>query len=273
MGKLIGGLIGFFLFNIFGALIGVWIGHAYDSSKSSGGFGFSGGFGNQAHPDTQKLFFETLFQLLGHLAKADGRVSEAEIKQAEELMRQSGLTEEHRQQAIHLFKKGTAPDFNLDQQLDAFISVCGRNARLKQTLLIYLITMAHADGTLDQIERGILERVAARLSIPGMVLNQLINMVGAQAHFRSGAHGYGGYQQSGTQRAPSPNELELAYKALGVGPDASDRDLKKAYRKLMSENHPDKLMGQGVPEDMIAMATERSKEISKAYDLIKESRK
>ena len=269
MGKLIGGLIGLFTFGFFGALLGVWIGHAYDSYKRGGS---SFGFGGTPNPEAQRLFFETVFQLMGHLAKADGRVSEAEIKQAEELMRQSGLTEEHRRQAIELFKRGTQPEFNLDQQLDAFIAVCGRNARLKQTLLVYLISMALADGTLDQVERNILERVAARLNIPKLVLDQLINMVGAQAHFRSGG-GYSGYQQAGGQRQTPRNELELAYKALGVTADTSDRDIKKAYRKLMSENHPDKLMGQGVPEDMIAMATERSKEISKAYELIKEHRK
>lgn len=268
MGKLIGGLVGFIFFGgIFGALIGLWLGHTYDSYKrGSGGFGF----GQTTHPDAQRLFFETLFQLLGHLAKADGRVSESEIKQAEALMQQSGLTESHRQQAISLFKQGTDPEFNLDQQLDAFIAVCGRNARLKQTLLVYLITMGLADGNLDQAERTVLERIASRLGIPAMVLNQLINMVSAQSHFRSGG-GYSGYQQGGGQRA-SQNELDIAYKALGVSTNATDSELKKAYRKLMSENHPDKLMGQGVPEDMIAMATERSQEISKAYDLIKESR-
>lgn len=272
MGKLIGGLIGFFILGPLGAILGIWIGHNYDASKwGNNPFGFS----HSPHPDSQRLFFETLFSLLGHLAKADGRVSEAEIEQAESLMRQSGLTEEHRQQAIRLFKQGSSSNFNLDQQLDAFIAACGRNARLKQTLLIYLITMALADGGLDQAERNVLERVATRLGIPAMILNQLINMVGAQAHFRSGGqHGYGqgSYQQSGRQYS-SQNELDLAYKALGVSSDVSDKDLKKAYRRLMSENHPDKLMGQGVPEDMIAMATERSKEISKAYDLIRESRK
>jgi len=72
---------------------------------------------------------------------------------------------------------------------------------------------------------------------------------------------------------PSQSELDFAHKALGVSPDCSDTELKKAYRKLMSENHPDKLMGQGVPEDMIKMANERSSEISKAYDLIREHRK
>ena len=267
MGKLIGGLIGFYIFGFFGAIMGIWLGSAYDASKNAGHFGF--GLNSAPHPDAQRLFFETLFQLLGHLAKADGRVSEQEINQAEALMQQSGLTAQHRQQAINLFKQGSLADFNLDQQLHAFIAVCGRNARLKQTLLVYLISMALADGTLDESERALLGRIAAALGISAMALDQLINMVGAQGHFRSG--GRGSYQQTGRQSTAA--ELDLAYKALGVTASASDREIKRAYRKLMSDNHPDKLMGQGVPEDMIAMATERSQEISKAYDLIKAARK
>lgn len=268
MGKLIGGLIGLFVFHIFGAFIGVWLGHMYDMSKNQSSFGNP--FGGQPHPDTQKLFFECLFRLLGHLAKADGRVSEAEIKQAEALMQQSGLTADYKQQAIGFFQEGSEPSFNLNTQLDAFLVACGRNTRLKQTLLVYLIGMALADGQLDQAERQVLEHVAARLNIPNLVLNQLINMVGAQAHFRSGS-----YQQGGAdyQQKTSQNELNIAYQALGVSASSSDTEVKKAYRKLMSENHPDKLTGQGVPQEMIEMATQRSQEISKAYDLIKSSRK
>ena len=65
----------------------------------------------------------------------------------------------------------------------------------------------------------------------------------------------------------------MAYEALGITEQTSDKDAKRAYRKLMSEYHPDKLMGQGVPDDMIKVATERSQEVQAAYDLIKKSRK
>lgn len=271
MGKIIGGLIGLFSpLGLFGLLIGLFAGHIYDSRQRGQSFS---NFGGRPDPRAQELFFETLFRLMGKLAKADGRVSEAEIKQAEALMAQSDLTAEHRQRAIELFKQGTEPDFDLRTQMNAFLSACGRNNRLKQTLLVYLITMAHADGELDASERSVLQEIASMLGIPGMILDQLIGMVGAQAHFRSGG-GYssGGYQ-SGMGQKPTQSELDFAYKALGVSPDCSDAELKKAYRKLMSENHPDKLMGQGVPEDMIKMANERSSEISKAYDLIRDSRK
>jgi DnaJ like chaperone protein len=66
--------------------------------------------------------------------------------------------------------------------------------------------------------------------------------------------------------------LDDAYKALGVSKDSSDAEIKRAYRKLMSQYHPDKLIGQGMPEDMIAMATEQAKDIQLAYDLIKKQR-
>jgi DnaJ like chaperone protein len=58
-----------------------------------------------------------------------------------------------------------------------------------------------------------------------------------------------------------------------VSKESSDQEVKMAYRKLMSQYHPDKLMGQGVPEDMIAVATEQAKEVQVAYDLIARSRK
>ncbi|MGJ8687769.1 MAG: DnaJ domain-containing protein, partial [Spongiibacteraceae bacterium] len=66
--------------------------------------------------------------------------------------------------------------------------------------------------------------------------------------------------------------LQDAYKAIGVEETASDAELKKAYRRLMSEHHPDKLIAKGVPEDMIKMATEKSQEIQAAYEMIKKSR-
>ena len=94
-------------------------------------------------------------------------------------------------------------------------------------------------------------------------------MLTAQQSFNGGQ--YQGYQQ-GSQRA-SIDELGNAYQALGVTSSESDREIKKAYRKLMSQHHPDKLIAQGVPEDMIKVGTEKAQEIQAAYDLIKTSRK
>eukprot|EP00752_Nemacystus_decipiens_P018867 g16923.t1 len=138
---------------------------------------------------------------------------------------------------------------------------------------MYLIGLALADGHLDPAERNIIAEVAMALGMNRATLEHLIRMVNAQTHFRSGG-GYTGQDGSRSYSQPTPKqELDLAYEALGVSKDISDKDLKRAYRKLMSENHPDKLIGQGVPDDMVEMATERSQEIQAAYDLICKHRK
>ncbi len=91
-------------------------------------------------------------------------------------------------------------------------------------------------------------------------------MLSAQSRF----HGTGGsYEPPGGSPA---TRLQDAYAALGLKESATDSEVKKTYRRLMSENHPDKLMAKGVPDEMLKMATERSQEISTAYEVIKDSR-
>jgi DnaJ like chaperone protein len=115
-------------------------------------------------------------------------------------------------------------------------------------------------------EEKLLRQIGSALGITSTFFDQLIRMAHAQSHFR----GYGGEQTFSA--ASRQDEIALAYQALGIDDSATDAEIKKAYRKLMSENHPDKLMGQGLPEDMIALATERSQEIQTAYELIKKAR-
>jgi len=260
-GKVIGGLLGFSAGGFIGAIIGVIVGNFFDKS-----FGSALGFDYSGHrAKLQQLFFETTFSLMGHMAKADGRVSEEEIAQAENLFTRLGLTPEHRQQAIALFKQGTQPDFAMEPALAAFIEGGGRSKNLPTLLLEFLIVIAMADGELHPAERSVLVRTAEALGFSSRQFEQLLAMLTAQESF---SHQY---QQS--HGAPTrQEELTKAYQALGVDSDVSDKDLKRAYRKLMSQHHPDKLIAQGVPEDMIKMATEKSQEIQAAYELIKKSR-
>ena len=67
-------------------------------------------------------------------------------------------------------------------------------------------------------------------------------------------------------------ELNTAYAALGLTADASDAEIKRRYRKLMSENHPDKLIAEGVPDELLRVATERAQEITAAYEFIQQAR-
>lgn len=264
LGKLICGLLGYGMGGFIGALLGIWVGHAFDRALSSSAVFLSAG----ERENLQQLFFETCFQLIGHLAKADGRVSEEEVAQTEALMSRMGLSAEHRKDAIKLFKQGTQADFDFDATTARFAQTAARNRNLSLTLLEFLISVALADGSLHPAEQQVLRSTAAKLNMNAQQFDQLLQMILAQNHF--GGSDSGGYQ-AGSQ-APIQDEVEQAYQALGVSHEVDDKTLKKAYRKLMSQHHPDKLIAKGVPEDMIKVATEKSQQIQSAYEIVKKSR-
>ena len=263
-------LIGYIYYGFWGALLGfffgAWLANRFRRSNA-GMFGVN----PKKRQERQSAFIKTLFLLMGKLAKADGRVSEAEIAHAEAFMTKLGMTAEHRKEAILLFKQGSRSDFSLDETIDNFKATTGGAANLKQLLVMYLLGTALADGKMVAAEQELLREIALKLGFSEQAFNQLLMMIQAQSQFSGGGYHYsGGGQQSSAANAAS--SLSSAYQALGVEKDISDSALKKSYRKLMSEFHPDRLIGQGLPEDMIKVATERSKEIQAAYDLIKKSR-
>jgi len=224
--------------------------------------------------ENQHLFFQTLFQLAGHIAKADGRISESEVKQTEQLMTQMGLSADKRKEAIALFKAGSSSAFDIDLALNNFRLGPGRSRQMRQFLIVSLISVSLSDGNLDQTEQQLLVRIASAIGISPMQLQHLINMIAAQHSFYHNQHSYSGnYQQRGFNQQTSASELDMAYKALGVSSSDSDATIKKAYRSLMKEYHPDKLIAKGLPEDMIKVATEKAQEVQAAYDLIKRARK
>jgi DnaJ like chaperone protein len=129
-------------------------------------------------------------------------------------------------------------------------------------LFLQLQVMAvAADGKVDPAEHEMLVRIARRLGLGEQDVAQL------EALLRAGAAG-----PSARGSPPAGDRLADAYAALGVSPDSSPADIKRAYRRLISQNHPDKLAARGLPESMRAVAEERSREINAAYDLIKSAR-
>jgi DnaJ like chaperone protein len=253
--KIVAVLLGFYNFGFFGALAAFFFGSLIDRSISYG----LGGVNPLSRAHRESVFLGTVFVLMGKIAKADGHISQNEIAHVEQLFQKLGMAAEHRQQSITLFKKGAVQDFDIKPALTEFMSVCGHTNSLRQMLLVYLIVMALADGHLNAAEERLLIEIAHHLGYREDAFRHILAMVTNQRHFAGG-------------QASVASSLEDAYQALGVSKDSTDQEVKRAYRKLMSQYHPDKLMGQGVPEDMIAVATTQAQEVQVAYDLIKKSR-
>ncbi len=257
-GKLVAGVLGFLVFGLFGLVLGVAVGHAFDKGL---GITLAANSPEQLQK-IQAVFFEACFTLLGYLAKADGRVSEEEIQHTEQIMVHLGVAGSHRDEAIAYFKAGAQSDFQPEELVARFMEVSHGHKQVHQTMLVFLVSMAQADGTIDEVELRTLEQIAAYLGFSPARFASLMEQVQAQHAFQQRRE-----ERVGTDR------LAQAYAALAVSPSCDDRELKRAYRKLMSQNHPDKLIAQGVPEDMIKLATATSQEIQAAYETIVAHRK
>jgi DnaJ like chaperone protein len=258
-GKIFGGAFGFALGGPLGALLGAALGHRFDKGYER--FMLEGTDTQADVERIQSAFFTATFSVMGHLAKSDGRVSEAEIQLAQNIMSQMQLNTEQRRAAMNLFNQGKSEDFRLDEVLQQFKQECQRRRNLIQMFIEILIATILADGVAHQAERNKLHYIGKHLGFSPFIIDQLIKMVQAQQEFA--------YRQGRPDKAPSQSTLKAAYHVLGVEENASDAEVKKAYRRLMNQHHPDKLVAKGLPEEMMKLATEKTQEIISAYEQIR----
>jgi DnaJ like chaperone protein len=259
-GKLLGGAFGYLLGGPLGAVLGAALGHNFDKGMGVIREQFDPG----AQQRVQTVFFTALFSVMGHLAKADGRVSEGEIRRAREIMHRMNLNEQMRLTAIKLFNQGKQPDFPLMDVVDQFRRECQRRRNLMQMFIEILLHACYADGALHAAEREVLEKVARQLGFSMLELQHLEALVRNAQHFGGDFEEHAGVSAG--------DALREAYEILGVSENSSDAEIKKAYRRMMNQHHPDKLVSKGLPEEMIKLATEKTQEIKKAYELVKKSR-
>lgn len=248
-----------FLFALFGLLIGGFRGLLLGAAIGYVAGWILRSFLRSKLLAVQAQFLESTFAVMGALCKADGVVTRDEIATAEAMFEKLHLSSEQRETAKAAFGRGKSSGFDVHGEVAAF----ARAAHGHRPLLIMFLQIQCAavagDGNVHPAEHALLLQIARGLGLTDVDVDQLEALLRASAGGSRGA-------------ASSPSKLADAYAALGVEASATDAEVKRAYRRLMSQNHPDKLAGKGLPESMREMAEERTREISTAYAIIKEAR-
>ena len=262
-GKLLGGFLGFIMAGPAGAFFGVLIGNFFDRGLNEHFSNPYWHFQSEKRAEVKTIFIEALFTIMGHITKADGRVSEQEIQMARTLMDDLGLNQKQKKNAQHFFNEGKKPHFKLKQALTILQNKLAHNPELLKLFVDIQYRAAQLDGFSEQ-----------KIQIMNIILNYLrFAPIHEQSRFQDDF-----FQDSTQKRSYQSNQrpnqsapqhaLARAYAVLQIEPTATKQDVKQAYRQLISRNHPDKLIAKGLSKEAINTATEKTQIIRKAYEQI-----
>ncbi|MCF0180356.1 MAG: TerB family tellurite resistance protein [Bacteroidales bacterium] len=225
----------------------------YDSKGNATGGSFRDSRGqntSSANDDQRNGYLFSILLLSAHIIQADGKIMHSEMEFVRKNIRNNfGPIAE--QQADEILKKlfTRRQELGENKWNQEIVQCCKQISQhlsyeQRLQLMAFLCEIAKADGTIDKNEINFLQAIARNLIVEESQVNQMLNLGG--------------------------NTLEEAYKVLGVSPDASDEEVKKAYRKMALQYHPDKVATLG--DDVKAAAEKKFKEIGAAKDLIFKTR-
>jgi len=246
-GKAIGAGMGFMVGGPIGAILGGVIGHTFDVEKEQRRRYFEqpGESWPQVEQefDRQYLFYVSLASLSAKMAKADGVVTSDEIRAFDQFLRMDlRLGVDERKEIAKIFNEAKNSPEEAAAIARQFKALIGFQHEVLHMMIQLLFKIAMADGHMHKEEESFIQQIAAIFGIPPSELNHI--------------------------RALYIKQTDGDYQILGIERNASDAELKKAYRKLVQEYHPDKMQAKGVPEDFMKIAHEKMSEINRAYDNI-----
>ena len=252
LGKVVGGTIGFAIGGPIGAIAGAAFGHTLDKKEqrylSSGSIGSNQGLGRLSNNEEAQLtFFIAAFSMLAKISKADGRVSEIEISSVEEFMqRDLNLDNESKTTARNIFREAVNSNEHFNAFAVQFYGVFRTQPRLIELMMDMLLRVSTADGTISS-EEEVLLFSAARI-------------------FNISDSAYSNFKKRYVK------ETNKYYALLNCDENATDQEIKKQYRKLVTEYHPDKIASKGLPEEFVKFANDQFIKIQEAYDYVKKER-
>jgi len=247
-------VLGYVLYGIWGLLLGALAGLFLDIWKFNRKI--SSSYFPTEHEQVLSAFYSAVFQVMGHITKADGRVSEAEVSLAEEVMRDLGLNLVQRRTAIELFTKGKQKNFNLKSTVRLFHDKCQNHPDLMKNFFEVQIKSALQDGGMGPEQNNILGQIASILAVKQHNLESLIEEVKTKENL--------------SPNIPCINSNSDPYRILGVRRDMDFKEIESVYRRLLSENHPDKLISQEVNEGKVQTANEKTRKIREAWTKIQQ---
>jgi DnaJ like chaperone protein len=283
LGKITGGAFGFLVGGPLGAAFGVALGHQLDQATFDLKAHQAGLSPEQAER-LHRTYLSALFQTLGSVAKSDGRVSVSELAMAREIMTRMQLPPPDVEMAMRFFNEGKQPHFSLRHTLDELREVVGERPLLIRFFMAVLVEMALCEGRLTTAKGRLLLDICDGLGFSRYEFFGIRTRIEASRRFgRFGGAGHQnrarmhredyGHQCEQRQYAPQRplpdlGSLGEAYRILGISPSASESEIKRAYRRAISRNHPDKIAAQHLPASEVGKATEMTQKIQQAYDKI-----
>lgn len=265
-GKLIGACLGYLILGPVGALFGILIGNVFDRGlveHISSPYWY---FNIEKNPTIKKIFIESNFSIMGHLLKSDGRITEAHIQAINQVMRDMGLDKDQRLLAQNSFREGKKEDFDLWRTV--FHLRDGTQFQPEfQKLSIDLLLRIAVVGGLTLKKQHILNNVLNTLGFAPLHQQQRFydDFIHAQ---QKSSYSHHTNHSNASRPQYSSYSAQHAYQILGVAPNATKQEVKRAYRRLMSQNHPDKLIAKKASPATIKQANETTQQIRKAYEQI-----
>lgn len=249
LGKMVGGTIGFMIGGPIGAVAGAAFGHTFVDKRDNTSFIDTNIYQKLSYGEEAQLtFFVAAFSMLAKIAKADGRVSEKEIESIDSFMfNDLHLDSQSRESAINIFRQAINSQESFEAFATQFYQTFSSQPRIIELMMDILFRVSVADG--------------------GITLEEERLLLSAARIFN--------YSPTDYARLKSMyiKESNRFYAVLQCDETASNEEIKKQYRKLVSEYHPDKIASKGLPEEFINFAGDKFREIQEAYDNIKKERK
>lgn len=272
-GKLLGAFFGYQIGGPIGAFFGVLIGNVFDKGFAEHYTKPFWIYQQEQDETVKQIFFEAMFTLMGYIAKSDGRVSETEINMAKQVMTDMHLKRDQKKQAQHFFNLGKTGQFDLSQLLNRLEWACKDRTELLRLFIKTQYQAAAADPFTENKIQAI-NSILRRLGFSPV--HQQQQFYEDFAHYYQSknqdnrAEDQSHYQHSSHHKPHTT--LAQAYAILEVTPASSQQEVKKSYRRLISRNHPDKLIAKGADASVIKAANEKTQKITKAYEMICESK-